>query len=378
MAKQSNKRPKGLSEGFLRTVKKPGVFGDGRGRHGLQARVTIGADGKPKIYFQQRLTFGNRRINVGIGPYGFITLAEARAIVFENAKLARQGNDPRVVRKLKNEGVPTFSEAAEMVITERAKDWKDGSSTEDVWRGILRREAFPKIGHMRVDAIDENDIVEMLEPLWNTKRATATVLFGYAREIMAWCKRKRHIGHNPVTDAVREHAPRTRNRVRHQPFVPYYQMRDTLMTIRGYRGGLTTKLALLFQIYTACRHGSARNATWQDIDWENAVWNIPAEHMKMDRPHRVPLSSGAVAVLTKALELRREDSDLVFPSSHGGGVIGNATLAAMCRRLNLPGVPHGVPGDFCHMVCRDGSTTGDCGGSPRAHAQRRSTSIHPH
>ena len=62
------------------------------------------------------------------------------------------------------------------------------------------------------------------------------------------------------------------------------------------RAGVSA-LALQFVILTCCRTGEAIGATWSEIDGD--VWNLPAERMKMRRPHRQPLSDTAVAVLEK-------------------------------------------------------------------------------
>ena len=350
MATNKNK-PKRLTDRFISTVKEPDVYGDGHRGNGLQLRVTELADGELSKLFQQRVRVNGRQINVPIGPYPIVSLKEARNIAVANAKLARKGIDPRPDKQdEKNKQMaPLFADAAEMVITERRKHWKDGSSTEESWRGELRRYAFPKFGHKRMDEITEDDLIKMSEPLWDSgKRETADHLLRYTNIIFKWCIRKyRGIEIvNPVTDFVREHAPETKYRVNHHRYVPYYQVGEALRKIQGYGGGLTTKLVQECQIYSGVRHGSARNARWDEIDWDNKIWTIPGEHMKMGREHRVPLSTGAMAVLEKARSLKRDDSDLIFPSRNGGGVIGKDTLSDMCRRLNLDGVPHGFRASF--------------------------------
>ena len=354
MATDNKPRPKRLSARLIKTVKEPGVYGDGHGGNGLQLRVSRKANGEVNKYFQQRLTLLGKPINVGIGRYPLVILSAAREKALENAQMAREGIDPRAVNKLKNESVPTFAEAAEMVITERSKEWKEDGGSERNWRGTLRKHALPKVGHKRVDEITEDDIIKMLDPLWHSKRVTAKTLLSYTNNIMAWCKRKNYRGDNPVTDTVREYAPNKKHRVKHMPFVPYYQVADALRTIRECKSYPTTKLAAEFQIYTASRHGSVRNARWGEIDWGNRLWNIPAEHMKMDRVHRVPLSSGALAVLEKALQLKIDDSDLIFPSPRDGGIIKRDTLATMCKTQNLSGVPHGFRATFATWCAEKG------------------------
>ena len=346
MAKQSERQPKRLSDRFIKNVKEPGVYSDGRGAHGLQLRVRKNASGGVNKYFQQRLTLHGKEINVGIGSYSLVTLAQAREEGRENAKKARAGIDPRRKNRYKNEKVPTFAEAAEIVIVKRAEEWKKGSSTEVGWRGILRRHAFPKIGDMRVDAITEDHIIEILAPLRLSRRPTANSLLRYTKIIFAWCMMKHYRSDNPVNDTVREHGPRKKHKTKHLPSVPYYDVRAALRAIRGYGGGDTTKLAMEFQIQTVARHGSIRSACWGEIDWKNKVWVIPAEQMKMEEVHRIPLSRGAIAVLNEVRLLRTSELGLIFPSRNGDWIISAQTLPTMCRELTLSGVPHGFRASF--------------------------------
>jgi integrase len=74
-----------------------------------------------------------------------------------------------------------------------------------------------------------------------------------------------------------------------------------------------SKLALLFQIITMVRPSEAGGALWNEIDFDNSIWQIPASRMKGKRPHVVPLSSQAINVLKEAEKWKR--CDYVFP--HG-------------------------------------------------------------
>ena len=55
--------------------------------------------------------------------------------------------------------------------------------------------------------------------------------------------------------------------------------------------------ALQFTILCAARTGETIGASWAEMDLKAAVWTIPAGRMKANRPHRVPLSSRALATL---------------------------------------------------------------------------------
>jgi integrase len=100
--------------------------------------------------------------------------------------------------------------------------------------------------------------------------------------------------------------------------------------------------ALAFTILTAARSGEVLNATWDEIDFEAATWTVPASRMKMGKPHAVPLSDEAVAIL-KALEATHGKSPYVFPGS-----IPRRPLSVMSLKMRMNGLgagdytPHGM------------------------------------
>ena len=86
-----------------------------------------------------------------------------------------------------------------------------------------------------------------------------------------------------------------------------------LRAIDGFHGQVTTRIGLQLLALLSQRPGELRNAKWGEIDLEAAIWSIPAERMKMRRPHRVPLPAQAVALL-KDLHRLTGNGDLLFPS----------------------------------------------------------------
>lgn len=76
---------------------------------------------------------------------------------------------------------------------------------------------------------------------------------------------------------------------------------------------VTTKQALQFTALTACRSGEVRGAHWSEIDIDEKIWEILADRMKMRRPHMVPLSKQAIAVLERAGKLWGTEGS-IFPS----------------------------------------------------------------
>ena len=115
------KRPRTLTAAFVRSIGRPGVYGDGRGGRGLSLRVHRTATGRITKTWRQRVRIEGRLTSIGLGPYPEVTLAEARQKALDNSRMVLLGQDPRGC------GVPTFAEAAERTIELHRNSWKAGS-----------------------------------------------------------------------------------------------------------------------------------------------------------------------------------------------------------------------------------------------------------
>ena len=112
------------------------------------------------------------------------------------------------------------------------------------------------------------------------------------------------------------------------------------------------RLCLEFVALTATRSGEARRARWGEIDWERTTWTVPAERMKAGREHRVPLSSGALAVLDRAREMEN-GSGLIF-SSFKGLELRSPQVAGVFRDLGIPSTVHGLRSSFRDWAAETG------------------------
>ena len=341
-------KPVQLTDGFLSNVKKPGIYTDGPGRYGLDCKVSLSNKSiDPNRYFRQKTRFLKKRITVGIGAYPELSLQDARDIAQDNWRKARAGIDPRKAKQvIQDKSGLLFNEVAEMVIIERSKKTWKGSSSEKAWRGHLRREVYPKIGHLPVGKVTEDQLYELILPLSITKYPTAKNVLSILKLVFEWCEDNKHRADTPVTDRVRRQLSKVPHDPKHYRHVPYYDVSDTVQVIRNCSAKPVKKLALEFQIHTVVRHKSLREAVWTEIDWKNGIWVIPAEHMKMSKEHRVALNAGALEVLKKMLKLRRSDTNLIFPSTRKGTVIAKSALSELCLKLELAGTPHGFRGSF--------------------------------
>ena len=152
------KRPRILSAAFVRTVTRPGRYGDGRGGYGLSLLVKPTANGRLSKTWSQRVRFHGRVTNIGLGAYPIVTLAEARKKAVANRRTIEAGLDPRGSR------VPSFDEATEKVIAIHAAGWKPGGKSEAQWRSSLITYAYPRLGRRPVDRITTADVMACLLP----------------------------------------------------------------------------------------------------------------------------------------------------------------------------------------------------------------------
>ncbi len=339
------KRPRQLNAAFVRTVRRPGRYGDGRGGYGLSLLVKPMASGRLSKSWAQRLRINGRPFNLGLGAYPIVTLAEARAKALANRRDVEKGRDPR------GGGVPTFEQAAEKVIRLHAKNWK-GPSSEAQWRQTFRDYAFPKLGRKRVSEINTAEVLACLVPIWNEKRVTARRVRQRIGAVMKWAVAKGYRQDNPAGDAIAAALPKVGGRRKHFRALPHARVAGAMEKVRDAGGWLARRLCLEFIVLTAARSGEVRGARWDEIDFDNAMWIVPEERMKAGKEHRVPLSTQALAVLAQARD-NASSPDLVFPSVRGL-VHRRQALTRLLKELGIESTVHGFRSSFRDWAAETG------------------------
>jgi integrase len=122
--------------------------------------------------------------------------------------------------------------------------------------------------------------------------------------------------------------------VRHHPAITNpKEAAPFLRAIDGYQGSFIVKCCLRLAPLFFVRPGELRGAEWTEIDFDEAVWNIPPSRMKMKQAHIVPLSDQAVEIL-RELQPLTSTSLYVFPSARSDArSISINTLTAAIRAL---------------------------------------------
>jgi len=335
------RRPYRLSSRFVSNVREPGRYGDGRGSGGLSLLVRRTSGGDLAKSWAQRIIVDGRARNIGLGSWPHVSLAQAREKCILNRVARRQGDLVLAGRK---RTVPTFAEAVDRVIAIHGEGWRDDGRSERQWRASLRDYAMWRLGELPVNRIGTADVMAVLLPIWREKRETAKRVRQRISAVMRWAVAQGYREDNPAGDAIGAALPKTGGRTRHQPALPYPEVRGAMERVRASRAYPSTVLAFEFLVLTACRSGEVRGTRWDEVDLEAREWRIPPERMKANREHRVPLSAGALAVLRQARALS-DDSELVFPSVRGRR-LSDATISKMVRELGIGAVPHGFRSSF--------------------------------
>jgi integrase len=114
--------------------------------------------------------------------------------------------------------------------------------------------------------------------------------------------------------------------------------------VNAYQGHPITRLALKLLVLTFVRSAELRGARWDEFDFTRNEWRIPAERMKVNVAHVVPLSHQAIAILDELHPLTGR-YDLVFPNMNNPqkSMSENTLLYAMYRLgYHHTATPHGL------------------------------------
>jgi integrase len=329
--------------------KQPGMYADGGG---LYLRVTAN-ETKNWVF---RFTLKGRPRWMGMGSLHTVSLAEARNRAAEFRLQRHDGIDPidarraeRLQAQLDAAKAVTFKDCAARYIASHKAGWRNAKHAAQ-WTATLATYAEPVIGGLSVQAIDTALVLKVLEPIWTTKPETAGRVRGRIESILDWAKvRGYRAGENAARwrghlDKLLPARSKVR-RVEHHAALPYSELPGFLASLREQEG--TAARALEFAILTAARTGEVIGARWDEIDFLEKTWTVPAERMKAGREHRVPLSERAVAILEEVRPLRLAEDGFVFPGAKFGRPLSNMAFLMLLRRMGRHDVTgHGFRSSF--------------------------------
>lgn len=339
----------GLTAVFVRQKKAPGRYGDGSGLY-----LVVDPSGAARWVL--RVMCNGRRRDIGLGGTANVSLAEARDEAHALRKLAKRGEDPVAARRSLREGVPTFEQCARTVHKNRKSTWRNGKHAEQ-WIKTLELYAFPTIGKTAVNRIGTGEIIKLLLPIWTKKSETARRVLQRVSTIIDYATAEgMRSGENPCRVAVFG-LPKQTDEVEHFIALPYADVPGFIKKLRASNAADITKLAFEFLILNASRAGEVRLAPKAELDFEKALWTIPAQRMKGAKLHVVPLSPRAVEI-AKAAAALFPDADLLFPSPNSPKKpLSDMALTELLRRLKIEATAHGFRSSFRDWASEETSHT---------------------
>lgn len=258
---------------------------------GLYLEVTA----KGSRYWRMKYRFGGKEKRLAFGVFPTVTLAEAREMRNQAKKVLAAGGDPGEVKKeekaiQKLSTGNTFEAIAREWHKSKANRWSLRYRDEII--DTFEKDIFPYIGKRPISEIKP---LELLETLRKMEKRGALEKMRKVRqrcgEVYRYAIITGRAEYNPAPDLASALTPPKKQ---HFPFLTAEELPYFLKDLAGYTGSVITKTATKIILLTAVRTQELRFARWQDIDLEKGIWEIPAEVMKMKRPHVVPLSKQVI------------------------------------------------------------------------------------
>jgi integrase len=285
--------------------------------------------------WRMRYRFGNKENMLSLGAFPAVSLADARIKRDEVRKQISQGIDPALRKKLDKLSTAAADQntfgavAAEYIANLEAAGSAPITISKNKW--LLHDLAAP-IANRPVADILPAELLDILKKIEKSgRRDTAhrlrSVMGSVFRLAVATLRAK-----NDPTFALRGALHKVP--VKHRAAITDERELGVIATlIDEYDGWPSLRSAFQFLILTMCRPGDVRHMKRSEVDFAKKLWRIPGERMKMRRPHDVPLSRQALAVLDEVWPLN-ENCELVFPSLRSTKKpLSENAFAAVLRRM---------------------------------------------
>lgn len=281
--------------------------------------------------------FGGKEKLLAFGSYPEISLAEAREKLAAARKQVAAGIDPSGTKKaLKAAQVAASESAFEIVArewhTRFLNTWTAGHAGTILKR--LERDVFPWVGNRPIGEIEPPEILAVLRRVESrgaleTAHRIKTICGQVFRYAVATGRATRDVAADlkgALPPAPEKH---------HASITDPKEVAQLLRAIQGYEGRFIVRCALRLSPLFFVRPGELRHAEWSEVDFEEALWTIPAERMKMKASHIVPLSSQALEIL-KELHSFTGRGRYLFPCARSAArPMSNNAVNAALRRMGF-------------------------------------------
>ena len=331
-------------------AKRPTAYPVG-GVSGLHVQVTPSG---ARSWFLRATVAGKRR-EIGLGSCDDVRLGEALEAARDARSMIRNGVDPVELRRQQKRAVfqqqlfnKTFGTAyLEYLPIIQAELGSEKYRTQ--WASSIEKYAIKDIGSKPVSEITPDDILKVLQPIWQTKTPTANKLRQKLEKIFDYCKAVGYLeGENPAKKEGKLNmqlpAAKKINDEKHHPALQQKDIQRFWQALEQ-RSGMGAE-ALRFQLLTATRPGAVRFMTWEELDLDAAIWTVQpgrqaSKIKKRETAKRVALSREAMKIL-RNIE-RVHGTSYVFWAPRRGA-LSDATLSVLMKKMHAADLKKGNAG----------------------------------
>ncbi|HCK7371147.1 TPA: tyrosine-type recombinase/integrase [Klebsiella pneumoniae] len=311
-------------------------------------------------YWRMKYRFNGKEKRLAFGVYPAVSLAQARALRDEAKKKLAEGIDPSFAKKeeklvrdvqLNN----TFQAVALEWHGTKVSRWSEGYASDII--EAFNKDIFPYIGQQPVNEIKPLVLLNVLRRM-ESRGATekAKKVRQRCSEVFRYAIVTGRAEYNPAADLT---SAMSGHESKHYPFLTVEELPDFFKALSGYTGSPLIVLAARLLILTGVRTGELRGAFWSEFDLEKAVWEIPAERMKMKRPHLVRLSTQALEIVQQ-LKVMTGQYPLVFPGRNDPRkTMSEASINQVFKRIGYTGkvTGHGFRHTMSTILHEEGFNT---------------------
>ena len=310
---------------------------------GLSLRVK--PNGSKLWIFNYYRPYTKKRANIGFGQYPALSIAEARKLRLDARELLAKDIDPKADREdkaqeEKNTLENTFSKYAEAWKEIKTAQWKEPTIRRA--HQTLSKHALPVLKDLPISQVKPKQIIAIMKPIIaEGKRETVKRLCSFINQIMRLAVADGSIEFNPISDLSGFFPTAERQ---HFKTLKPEQLPYLLKVMARARISVITRYMFELQLHTAVRPVEAATARWEEFNLEEKLWIIPANKMKKNREHIIPLSPQVVD-LVELLRPISGKKDYLFPGvKHPSSHANRETVNTAMKRNGLKGqiVSHGL------------------------------------
>lgn len=295
-------------------------------------------------YWRLKYRFSGKQKTLALGVYPDVSLKDARQAVAQAKSALASGCDPYEQKKLKSlravtHQINTFEVLAKEWWIHQKGTWKK-EHADRVWLR-LKDNSFPILGAVPIHDISPQLVIQVVRQI--EARGANDVAQRVLQDIGRVSRFAVQTGRSQVNPASELTGILKARKTEHRASLPREELPEFLRLLRGYdaTGRTLTKLAIELLVLTFLRPGELRGARWSEFDFEQSLWRIPGERMKMGTEHLVPLSWQALSIIERLKPISGQ-YDLVFPSErHRDQSMSDNTMRRAIFKLGYDGNTQG-------------------------------------